>query len=518
MLRFSDYQWIQVEVFWVSVVGIWLLYSLLALWVATREWHWWRQVALLFIAPALLSVIGARDLVLMQLFNCMTIFVLQKGWRAFSDWRGVSKPTRVWGKRLSLANLMFVMALLALLLAIYSANSKDHVTPSYAVGFGCAVGLAFMVGIGVTRIKSRWAIFAAVLVAAVGVYNAHHWAFPKLPRSSLYYLINPNSFIWGGIESFAKAILAAMTVAGLIIGYLHRGRQANRFGMMLARVGSGLAAVIILLLAISVIDLGARLAYRYPPPLLQSEESQFDKLSPIADRFESSTVFGAYPDADEKSLRTEIKAYEDDFAKIRAVLDTPETVPLPYHIVDLANKTNFGRWRVVARQLARKAQFELADGQVDQSLSSSVLAIRLREPNAGLMILTSELVSLAIEGIGQYSAAESIPVASRQAIADALEHVEKIDSRINDPELIFENDTAVLWRPANWYERMKMLYDARSMREMFDESIKPAIRRTRSPSKASYCHACVGALSPRQRKLSSATAISRARVSRNCSQ
>ena len=477
---FSDYELIRVEVFWVSLVGIWLLYSLFAFWVATRNWHWLLRIALLVTAAALLKVIEAEDLMLMQLFSCLIIFSVVTGWRLLGKWKGAPEHPRDWKKRFSLANLMLSVALLAFLLSIARTQVKDLVSPSYSIAFGCAVGLAFVLGIGVAKIRNRWATtVGTVLIAAPGIYNAYYWIFPRKKKSLYFYEMDPASFVWNDFESFGKAILVGMLVSGLILGYLHRGRQANYIGKLLARGGTVLVTLIILSLAAGTIDLGCRLAFRYPARPLPSQESQFDKIQPIANRFAASEIFNAYPEASDAILRKELIVYDDDFARVRAILKTPETIPLPYtKALEFSNGIyihNNIRW--IARALSTKARIEFADGQVDQSLSSSVLVIRLREPGAGNMLLVTELVSLSIEGIGYNSASESIPHASRHALAEALERVLEVDAGMSDPELIFYNDNAVWWNSENWNRRLKMLCDSRSTRELFDESILPAIRR-----------------------------------------
>ena len=107
---FSEYELIRVEVFWVSLVGIWLLYSLLAFWVANRNWHWFLRVALLILVAAALKAIEAEDLMLMQLSNCMTVFVVTLIWKALPERNVPSVHSRDWNKQLSLANLMFTVA------------------------------------------------------------------------------------------------------------------------------------------------------------------------------------------------------------------------------------------------------------------------------------------------------------------------------------------------------------------------------------------------------------------------
>ena len=476
---FSDYELIRVEVFWVSLVGIWLLYSLLAFWVATRDWHWFLRIVLLVVVSASFKLIESDDLMLMQLFNCLTVFGLVVGWRTFWKWKKAPEPSQDRVNRFSLANLMLVVALVALLLSIIAAGRTDIVSSNYSIAFGCAVGLAFMTGIGVARVKNLWVTLTAVFVAASGIYPAYHWIFPKQTKGILYYLINPTSFIWGELGSFGKAILVAMAISGLVVGFLQRGSlQKSWFGMVLTRIGCVLVALIICLFAVSSIDLGCRLAFRYPPRSVPTKESQYDKLVPITASFDASEILEAYdPEAKEAILRKELRAFEGEFAKVRTLLDTPETLPLPYYIENYWEGLDAASPRSVAHALSKKARFEFADGLVDQSLSSSVLAIRLREPVAGNRLQVHELVALGVEGIGHEAAAESIPSASKQAIAEALKQILEVDARIIEPELIYANDQAVAWQTANWLMRLRMLCDARSTREPFDTSIVEAIHR-----------------------------------------
>lgn len=75
----TELQLMRVEVFWLSLVGVWLIYSLLAFWLSRRSWHWFISFALIAVAVLPLRIIGAGDLMLMQLANSLTIFFAFKG-------------------------------------------------------------------------------------------------------------------------------------------------------------------------------------------------------------------------------------------------------------------------------------------------------------------------------------------------------------------------------------------------------------------------------------------------------
>ena len=105
----TDLELIRVEIFWVSLVGIWLLYSLFATWIATRTWHWFVRFVLISMAAFVLQAIEASDLMLMQLFNCLTVFLLFASWKLFRDWRSNRTDGTSWSFGLSLANLFLVV-------------------------------------------------------------------------------------------------------------------------------------------------------------------------------------------------------------------------------------------------------------------------------------------------------------------------------------------------------------------------------------------------------------------------
>ena len=480
---FSDNPLLRVEVFWIFLIGIWLLFSLFAVWIATRDWHWFLRLGLLAAAVSVLKLIEAEDLMLMQLSNCMTIFSLLVGWKTYRQWKTKPDRWRDWRKRLSLAELLLVVAALAILLSIIFVDLTDLVPRSFCIGFGCAVGLAFMVGAGLMTIANRWVNIAAVLAAMIWAYFASHWISSELINNAIFSRMLWDSFLAGNTNSFARSILVVMAVSGLIVGGLNRtNRQADGFAKILTRIGTALFVFVVNLFAVMTLDVGFRLTYRFPQRSAeQISPNQFEKMLPIAERFNASTVFNSELPA-EAIFRNEILAYRDDLDRLEALLDDVDP--------DVSLQAGFGddgSWerlkpavigfRGIARALAHKARLDFAAENPDQALSDSVVIIRLRDPLSREGFITTELTGMAIEGIGQYSITESIPHASKQAIGKALQDVLELEAKPYAPRLSYENDKVVTWQSNNWYGRLDTLCDCGALETHFEHGIMPLVRR-----------------------------------------
>ena len=349
-----------------------------------------------------------------------------------------------------------------------------------SIVFGCAVGLAFVIGVGIAKTQSRWAVVVATPIWAIGVYYAYTCIFQEANKSSLFASMVGTSFIWGDLESFAIAVLVAIAVSGWIIGLLYR-LNCETAGKILAlcRVGIAMLAVVIIALCIATIDIGLRLAFRYPTTVVQTVEmTQFDKLIRIADRFKSSQVFDRYPIANDSSKRKEIQEYHRDFIELKNLLESDLVCGMPCTNDLFESLSEIHVVRTIAKALSEKARIEFADGMADKSLADSITIVRLREPLSANMLIVSELFSISIEGMGLFSAAESIPAASREALSEALQIMLEIDAKPYDPKAIYLNDQAALWRWSSWWGRLWVLCDAAETRDIFDEHVMEAIRRS----------------------------------------
>jgi hypothetical protein len=474
-----DLELIRVEVFWVSLVGIWLLYSLLAIWLATRKCHWFLKIAAVSIAAFAMQAIEASDLMLMQLFNGLTILLLSACWRSFRAWQSDRTGVANWKFELSLSNLLLVVATFAILFAMLSVDSTDLESRGRSVLFGCAVGLAFMIGVGIGKIPCRWAVAVAIPLWATGIYFAYICIFPESDTKSLFAAIAGTSFIWGDLESFAIAVLIAIGISGWIIGLLNRLNSDGSGKMLpLSRIGMAVVAVIVIALGVATVDVGLKLAFRYPTIDVETfEETQFEKLIPIALRFSASEVFDSYPIARDSSKRKEIENYQADFIELQELLESDLVFATPFADDPFEGWNNTISFRTIARALSDKARLELADGKADKALEDGISIVRLREPLSANMLINSELVSVAIEGMGHYSIAETIPTASRTALTEALEILLEMNARPNDPNAIYSNDRSTHWRWSFWSGRLWMLCDATESRNTFDDYIVKAINR-----------------------------------------
>jgi len=478
----SDFELIRFEVFWVSLVGIWLLYSLFGIWVATRTWHWFLKFASIAAAATLLMLIEAYDLALMQLVNCMSVYCLHFAWKSFWQWKTTTSQSSRLNFGLSLTNLLLAVTAFAILMAIVSVDFPDGLeTRQYSIGFGCAVGVAFMTGVAIGRVRSRWAILVAFLACSFGAFQAFFWIFPQETKSSLFTAMFGTGFIWEELESFAKAVLVSMVTAGWICGLLSRLKEISSGNLYyVSRMQIGFVAVVFVLFFAATIDVGIRLAYRYPAPeSKQDGDSRFDKLVRIGERFNASPVFDSYPRANSAAFENALAASRDDFAEIRKIVDSSDSNPWrhdiigdPFEFTDVASRV-----RSIARALSEESRVQFANGDQDLSLSTSVTTVLLREPVSENRVLVAELVALAIEGIGHYAAVESIPFASRQALSESLQRLLEFDGRPYDPETSYSNDNRVMWQWRSWWGRLFMLCEEKESRRVFEENVMEAIRR-----------------------------------------
>lgn len=486
ILGSTELQLIRVEIFWLSLVGVWLLYGLLALWLSKRTWHWFISFSIIATAVSALRLIEAGDLMLMQLANSLTIFFVSRAWKRIMALRKDRQENRNDGQqpllsklksKLSLANLLILVAAIAILLSLLNVDLTDLEPHSYSLGFGIAVGFAFMVGLGIGTVPRWWTLLATLPVIGVGIYVAYFWIFPVKTKSPLFVAIYGTSFVWSELELFARAVLVAAAVSGWVIGLLHRTTQQRKGSILLAaRMASVLLGFFVCLQLVAMFDVGSKLAHRYPNPESRQQNIP-NELADIVRRFATSQIFDTYPPVNDRTLQGEVTAFATEFSKLPELLVENENAPTRRELdmeQDMSETQNF---RTVARALSAKSRLEFADGSFDQALTDSIQIVRLRKPLSNKMTLISELVAIATEGIGHFSAAESIGSASRPATNQALQQLLELDSAAYDPEQIYFIDREVYWNGKTWWGRLADLCDEKQNRGIFDSSIMDAVRR-----------------------------------------
>ncbi len=481
----TELQLIRVECFWLSLVGIWMLYGLLAFWLAKRNWHWFISFAIIAAAASWPRIIEAGDLMLMQFANCLTAFFAFKIWNRVREIKEQQRGGESSGRHylsglksnLSLANLLLLVAALAIVFAMLNVDLTNLEPLSRSIGFGLAAGVAFAAGFGLASVSRWWALVVAVPLWTIGIYNAYYWIFPAETKSSLFMAMVGTSFIWSELHLFARAVLVAVAVFGWVAGLIHRMSSQNKGIMLLVgRAASVLFGFVVLLMGMGLIDVGIKLSHRYSNPEARQRPLP-ERLSQIGSRFAASQIFDSYPPTDEVTLQTEIAAFNDAFSKLREILDKNDVVR-PRQELDIEADMNEPQSiRSIARALSTKARFEFAYGNFDQSLADSILTVRLGRPLSNKLTLVSELVANAVEGIGHFSAAESIGFASRPATEEALQQLLRLDSTNNDPELIYTMDHEVDWNNAAWWGRLWVLCHEQDSREAFEQNIMGAVRR-----------------------------------------
>ena len=418
---------------------------------------------------------------LMQLFNGLTVFALLVSWKRYGHWKVSQKGQTNPKFRLSLLDLLLLVSASAVIITLTNVDLTNLSPRDASILLGCAAGTAFMVGFGIALIKNRWVAFVFVLILALGVYFQYRWICEEGSLNLFGMSLDDSWFILAPVSSFAKTILVATLEAGWIAGLLYRFNRDSSGGTLIAsRIVTGVAGVGLVLLAIAMIDIGLKLAFQYPKlePVIELRESRFEKLVQIGESFESSKVFESYPPAGDAALRNEIGIYQREFAGVLEVLETALDSHGRARVYELDSMDAMTSLRSIARAFSDKARIELVDGNADQSLSDSVAIMELREPVSSKQMVLFELLAIAIEGIGQYCAVESIPLASRESLADGIRRVLKVNLEVRDPELFYANDLRATWHWNSWTGRLQSLYDESDMRSNFDENIMHAVKRS----------------------------------------
>lgn len=483
----TELQLIRVEVFWLSLVGIWLIYSLLAFWLSKRSWHWFISFALIAVAVLPLRIIGADDLMLMQLANSLTVFFAFTGWKRLMELKedrqkfpGGDKSDFLNGlkSRLSLASLMLLVAATAIVFSLLNVDLTGLQPRWYVIGFGFAVGLVFIFGFAFASVRRWWSFSLALPLCAYGTYCAYYWIFPVKTKSTLFQAMFGTSFIWSELELFARAVLVAIAISGWTIGIIHLMKeQAKGMKLLVSRIGFVLVGIFVCSMGVAFIDVGIKISHQYVDPEKSQRELPVE-MKQILARFAAGQVFDSYPQADEDAVRAEIAKYRDDFFKLREILERGEAGAIREKIeMDDSNFKENQHVRTAARALSAKARIAFANGDFDQSLMDSLLIVRMTKPLSDKMTLVSELVSIAVEGIGHFAAAESIGSASRSATDDALQQLLKHTD--NDSEQIYRIDNEVNWNGMVWWGRLNVLCEESKSREAFDY-IMDAIRRVQA--------------------------------------
>lgn len=373
------------------------------------------------------------------------------------------------------------MAATAIIFSLLTVDLTGLEPLGPVIGFGFTVGLVFTIAFAFASVPRWWSFYAALPLCAYGIYCAYYWIFPVRTKSSLFTAMFGSSFIWSELELFARAVLVAIAISGWTIGLLQRTRQ-NAQGMTLlaTRVGIVLVGIFVCSMGVALIDVGITISHQYLHPEKQQRELPVE-MKPVLERFASGQVFDSYPQADEDTVRVEIAKYRDEFFKLQEILDRDEIAPTREKLeMDEYYFRENQDVRTVARALSAKTRIAFADGDFDQSLMDSLLIVRMRKPLSDKMTLISELVALAVEGIGHFAAAESIGSASHSATGDALQQLLKLDAEHYDPEKIYRIDMEATWNSLVWWGRLHAICEEGKSRETFDQPLMDAIRRVQA--------------------------------------
>ena len=142
---------INIEAFWVCLLGFWLSYSLATFGICRTRLHWFVKFMVIAGLAGLLCFIKAPDLMLIVLAQCLTIFLMLKAgevWRARKRSRdnfNLEKAASV-RPQIGLLDVMLGMAVLGVLLTATRVDLTGFIPLVLhfvwrIVGCGCRFGL-----------------------------------------------------------------------------------------------------------------------------------------------------------------------------------------------------------------------------------------------------------------------------------------------------------------------------------------------------------------------------------------
>jgi len=470
----SAYELLRVQVFWVSLLGIWLIYGLFAFWICSKKLHWFIQFCCFAGSAALLMCIEAPVLMQVVLSYSLTIWSAKSIFQSNAIGRLLRLrlgPDEKGGNaffQIGLADSLWAVFAFAILLVIARIELSEPFSLLYAVAYGIALGVTsvFAHWLALTQRNSSFILVIGIVASIAGAFCAYRFIFPPPENTGLFTTIFSailgSSFVWGELSDFAIAILICNAIAIYLLATLSNWNSSpNPRFKRVARSLWWLSVIAIIGLSIATVDVGRQLIRRYEVDwhvLPKNEVNGFDELVTAGKRFGESTMLCDPGSAiGGPTLAAELEIYAAEFRLVETALERPTLTAALKNGEDFLSTLidEIKYTRSIARALTSRAKQHLHAGEPDRALQDSCRIVEIRVPLSRAKTIVSELVAVAIESMGHLSNFECISAASPAALRDGIERVTAVDNENTPFEEIYQNDCVANWECQNWLGHLR---------------------------------------------------------------
>ena len=488
----SAYELLRVQVFWVSLLGIWLIYGLFAFWICSKKLHWFIQFCCFAGSAALLMCIEAPFLMQVVLSYSLTIWSAKSIFQSNAIGRLLRLrlgPDEKGGNaffQIGLADSLWAVFAFAILLVIARIELSEPFSLLYAVAYGIALGVTsvFAHWLARTQRNSSFILVIGIVASITGAFCAHRFIFPPPENTGLFTTIFSailgSSFVWGELSDFAIAILICNAIAIYLLATLSNWNSSpNPRFKRVARSLWWLSVIAIIGLSIATVDVGRQLIRRYEVDwhvLPENEVNGFDELVTAGKRFGESTMLCDPGSAiGGPTLAAELEIYAAEFRLVETALERPTLTAALKNGEDVFSTLidEFKYTRPIAEALTSRAKQHLHAGDPDQALQDSCRIVEIRVPLSRAKTIVGELLAIAVESMGQLSTFECISAASPAALRGGIERITAVDNENTPFEEIYQNDCAANWECQNWLGHLFVICDEKRSRTAFEAQSIP---------------------------------------------
>ena len=442
-----------IEAFWVALLGFWLSYSLATFGICCTRLHWFIKFLAIAGLAGVLLFIEAPDLMLIVLAQCLTIFLTLAAGRVWSNRRenpseSSSDKTPKSLRQIGLLDLMLAMAVLTILLAAGQVDLTDHLPLLHSVAFGVSLGVVSVLAFWLAKTKRWWVGILIAIGCIAGAVAIPKIIFRPPPTGfgeAFKWMINAvfgRFVIWGELPDFAISILVANAIAIVLLCVTWRLSCSNR--VWLKRVAQSVGALMIaamILLSAGTVHLYSCLLNgpRIDLPVQQVDQiNGFDELVTAGKRIEESKLLIDPKIAATRvgvTLKLELQNYSNEFEQAERALRRPRLTSAVSSIEEYYSVSKDAQaLRRVASALQCRAIQHLHEGDSDSALNDVCLMSELSVPLRRSKLISPELVAVGIEWNAQFQALKCIQDASSESLKIAMSRlaaIEPTDQHLN---------------------------------------------------------------------------------------
>ena len=467
---------INVEAFWVALLGLWLSYSVATFVVCGTRWHWFAKFMTIAGMAGVLLFIEAPDLMLMVLAQCLTIFLLfaaSKDWfarREEPEQLSTDKTVSRLGQ-IGLSNALLGVAVLCLLLVSVQVDLSDHLSLFISVAFGVSLGIVSALAFWLANTK-RWWVGVVIAVACI----AGSVAIPKIIfrpppddfGEAFQWMIMAafGRFVsWGELPDFAVSILIANFISIVLLVVTTRLCWNKHFWIKLAARTAGS------LLIVAMFSLTAGTVHLYScllngphvdwPAQQENQINGFDELVVAGKEFDKSRLL-IFPEIAATrasvTLKQELDAYSSQFEQAERALKRPLLTSAVSSIDEYDSfSQNYNWFRRVALALDCRAIQHLHETDYDSALNDACLIAELSLPLRRSNSISFVLTAPAIEQMGHVQLVRCVQDASSASLKIAMSRLARIKPADQDLDALYQNDAAIEWASCHWQRRLQLL-------------------------------------------------------------